>query len=97
MEDKIADEYRDQVKKAAALLKEAGCKEVYLFGSIAENKMRENSDIDLAVRGCPPGRYFELLGKLMLELDCPVDLIDLDREDSFTRHLQTEGNLIHVS
>ena len=97
MKDKIADKYREQVEKAASILNEAGCEEVYLFGSIAENRGREDSDIDLAVRGCPPGMYFELLGKLMLELDSHIDLVNLDKEDSFTHYLETEGSLIHVS
>lgn len=93
----MTDKLKKQVEKAAALLKQAGCKEVYLFGSVAENKEHDGSDIDLAIRGCPPGKFFELLGKLMLELDCPVDLVNLDREDTFTRHLLSEGNLINVA
>lgn len=76
-----------RVEKAAALLKNAGCKEVYLFGSVADNSEHEDSDIDLAIKGCPPGRFFELLGKLIVELDCPVDLVNLDHDDAFSMHL----------
>lgn len=88
---------KERVEKAATLLKSAGCKEVYLFGSVADNSEHEGSDIDLAIKGCPPGKFFELLGRLMLELDCPVDLVNLDSEDAFTRHLLSEGNLINVA
>jgi predicted nucleotidyltransferase len=88
---------KKRVEKAAALLKSAGCKEVFLFGSVAEGNDNENSDIDIAVKGCPPGRFFELLGKLMLELDCRVDLVNLDHEDPFSRHLLNKGQLLHVA
>jgi predicted nucleotidyltransferase len=86
-----------RVEKAASLLKSAGCKEVYLFGSVAEGNDNESSDIDIAIKGCPPGRFFELLGKLMLELDCRVDLVNLDHEDAFSKHLLNKGQLLHVA
>jgi hypothetical protein len=41
------------------VLKEHGAREVYLFGSAATDKMREGSDVDLAVTGLPPERFFE--------------------------------------
>ena len=62
-----------------------------MFGSLAEGNVREDSDIDLAVRGCPSGKYFHILGKLLIELNHSVDLVNLDREDSFLKHLEKEG------
>ncbi|NLF97356.1 MAG: nucleotidyltransferase domain-containing protein [Candidatus Riflebacteria bacterium] len=88
---------KKRVEKAAALLKSAGCKEVYLFGSVAEGNDNEDSDIDIAIKGCPQGRFFELLGRLMLELDCEVDLVNLDHEDAFSKHLLNKGQLLHVA
>jgi len=88
--------YREDVEKAIKILRDVGCKEVYLFGSLAEGNTREGSDIDLAVRGCPSGMFFHALGKLMLELNHPIDLIDLDRDNDFARYLEGEGSLIHV-
>lgn len=88
--------YREDVKKAIKILRDVGCKEVYLFGSLAEGNTREGSDIDLAVRGCPSGMFFHALGKLILELNHPIDLVDLDRDNDFARYLEREGSLIHV-
>lgn len=93
----MTEKMKKRVEKAATLLKSAGCKEVFLFGSVAEGNANENSDIDIAIKGCPPGRFFELLGKLMLELDCRVDLVNLDHEDDFSRHLLNKGQLLHVA
>jgi predicted nucleotidyltransferase len=93
----MTEKMKKRVERAATLLKSAGCKEVFLFGSVAEGNDNENSDIDIAIKGCPPGRFFELLGKLMLELDCRVDLVNLDHEDAFSRHLLNKGRLLHVA
>ena len=95
--NKIPPEYRDEVNKAISFLKQEGCKEIYIFGSLAEGKSKTKSDIDIAVKGCPPGKFFNILGKLMLELHCPVDLIDLDKDKEFAQHIENQGDLINVS
>jgi len=58
--------------------------------------VKGKSDIDLAIRGCPQGIFFHLLGKLLMELDYPVDLVDLDRQDAFAQYLEKEGELIPI-
>lgn len=93
----IPEKHKVEIDKAIRLLKDAGCSEVYLFGSIVDGRANENSDIDLAAKGCPPGRFFAILGRLMVELECPVDLVNLDGNDLFSEYLQKEGELIHVS
>jgi len=93
----IPTAYREDVEKAVKILRNVGCKEVYLFGSLAEGNAREGSDIDLAVRGCPSGTFFHVLGKLLLELEHPIDLIELDVDNNFAQYLEEEGNLIYVS
>ncbi len=95
--NEIPQNYREDIARAVKILKDAECKEVFLFGSLAEGQVREGSDIDLAVRGCPSGMFFRVLGKLLLELDHPVDLVDLDREDDFAKYLKREGALVRVS
>lgn len=93
----IPTAYREDVEKAVKILRNVGCKEVYLLGSLAEGNAREGSDIDLAVRGCPSGTFFHVLGKLLLELKHPIDLIELDVDSDFAQYLEEEGNLIYVS
>jgi len=88
--------YQKDVKRAVDILKTAGCTEVFLFGSLTTGTVRENSDIDLAIRGCPKGNFFRVLGKLMLELDHPVDLVNLDKQDAFARYLEMEGRLLAI-
>ncbi|MBM3136290.1 MAG: nucleotidyltransferase domain-containing protein [Chloroflexi bacterium] len=98
MEEKvqIPKAYRKDVRRAVELLKEAGCTHIFLFGSLAGGKVRDGSDIDLAIRGCPKGKFFRLLGQLLLELDHSVDLVNLDRQDAFTRYLEERGELLQI-
>jgi predicted nucleotidyltransferase len=96
MKVQIPKIYQKDVHRAVEILKEAGCTHVFLLGSLAGGAIRDGSDIDLATRGCPKGRLFHLLGKLLLELDHPVDLVNLDRQDAFARYLEEEGELLQV-
>lgn len=41
-----------------AMSGEAGCSEIFLFGSLASGEVGDKSDIDLAIRGCPQGKFF---------------------------------------
>jgi len=85
-----------QLEKAVAALKAAGAREVYLFGSATTGKLREGSDIDLAVSGLPPERFFEAMGDAGDILGRPFDLIDLDEPSPLTQYLREEGELRRV-
>ena len=84
------------VRKAADVLKAEGAKEVFVFGSAANGSLRPDSDIDLAVAGLPPERFYRAMGKAADALGRSVDLIDLDESTPFTRHLTQEGELQRV-
>ncbi len=98
MDDKVQlpEIYQKDVRRAVEILKEAGCTDIFLFGSLTTGKIKDKSDIDLAIRGCPKGKFFHLLGRLLLELDYPVDLVNLDRQDAFARYLEEEGELLQI-
>lgn len=93
----MAPSVLDLVAKAGAILVEEGATEVYLFGSAAEGRVREESDLDLAVRGLPAARYFRAVGRLLRELPCPVDVINLDGDTPFARRLLERGRLRRVA
>jgi predicted nucleotidyltransferase len=84
---------RERIKRAAAALRDAGAREVYVFGSAATGRLRTDSDVDLAVSGLPPERFFRAMGIAWDELGRPLDLVDLDDETPFTRYLREEGEL----
>lgn len=84
------------VRRAVEILKGVGCTDIFLFGSLATGNIRGESDIDLAIRGCPKEKFFHLLGRLLLDLDYPVDLVNLDRQDAFAHYLEKEGGLLQI-
>lgn len=84
------------IERAVAVLKAAGAREVYVFGSAATNTMRSDSDIDFAVTGLPPRVFFRAMSDAECALGLPLDLIDLDEDSPFTRYLKTEGELRRV-
>lgn len=62
---------------------------VILFGSSIE---KENAnDIDIGIKGMPPGRFFEFYGELLLSLPKRIDVVDLSKENSFNRLVEKEG------
>jgi predicted nucleotidyltransferase len=90
-------ELRQAIDRAAAILQDAGAEAVYLFGSIAEGPLRPDSDIDLAVTGLPPARFFQAMGRALTILPRPLDLVDLDVDTPFTRYLKQKGKLRRVA
>ena len=63
---------------------------VLLFGSGADPKI-EADDIDLAVEGIVPEKFFNFYGDLLFSLSKPVDLIDLSKDSKFNRLVYREG------
>jgi len=90
------EELRELVGRAAQVLKAAGASEVYLFGSTARGTLHKGSDVDLAVVGLPPERFFRAMGQACDVLGRPLDLVDLDEVSPFTRYLREEGELVRV-
>ena len=84
------------VERAAAELKVAGAREVYVFGSAAKGTSGAASDLDLAVSGLPPSVFYRAGARLSDLLGRSVDLIDLDISTPFTRYLREENELVRV-
>lgn len=89
--------YQEDIKKAIKILKENGAKEVYIFGSIANGKFNENSDIDIAIRGLEESEFYKVASILMFELEHKFDLIDLDdKANDFSQMISKVGGLLKV-
>ena len=84
------------VSRAVQILTDGGCSHIYVLGSVAAGTSRPDSDIDFAVRGCPPERFFRLQGRLLLELTRSADLIDLDVDPELAAFLERKDRLVHV-
>ncbi|MBM4080168.1 MAG: nucleotidyltransferase domain-containing protein [Planctomycetes bacterium] len=91
------DSLGHRLSAAAAALKAAGAREVYVFGSAATGRLTDESDVDLAVAGLPAHKFFHAMGAAGDALGRPIDLIDLDDENLFTAYLKRKGKLQRVA
>ncbi|MEW6263285.1 MAG: nucleotidyltransferase domain-containing protein [Thermodesulfobacteriota bacterium] len=89
-------EIADFIERAVATLKAAGAKEIYLFGSMADGEASDVSDVDLAVSGLPPERFYQAMSEAAEVLQRPLDLVDLDEDNLFTCYLKKKGKLRRV-
>ena len=83
----------NKLATATKILKNAGCSEVYLFGSQATGRANKNSDVDLGIRGLSSNSFFALHYDLERALNMRVDLVDFDYQKDFFELLQRLGEL----
>jgi len=83
---------QSDIDKAVKILEVAGCSECYIFGSVADGRVQEDSDIDIAVRGLPPELFFYVYARLPTK----IDLVDLDDGSRFSKRLLKQGAMIRV-
>lgn len=67
-----------ELERAVHILKEEGCKEIYVFGSLATGRATEKSDIDIGIKHYPKERFFRIYGRLMMGIDHHFDLVDFE-------------------
>lgn len=84
----ISPEDRETIVRLA---QRHGVRRILLFGSSATESPAEAGDIDLAVEGVEPSRFFAFYGDLMFGLSKPVDLVDLGKQSRFTELVRREG------
>ena len=93
----MTENMKRKIEAAGRILKAEGAKAVYLFGSVRDAANDDYSDIDLAVSGLPAEKFFKAMGKACDVLERPLDLIDLDEDNLFSKYLKEKGKLLHVA
>jgi len=96
MELNIPQRYRKDVETATNLLKDEGCQSVFLFGSLVTGKIRDNSDIDIGIKGLPKGKFLGLYGRLHFDFENKIDLVDFDANSDFYSMLDSIGEVIQI-
>lgn len=89
----ISVEDRDTITQIAACY---DIERLLLFGSSLD-PTRSPRDIDLAVEGLAPERFFDFYGDLLFGVSMPVDLIDLTEDTKFNRLVRDGGMLLYGS
>ena len=85
-----------EVLRAAEALGRFGAREVYLFGSRARATPRPDSDIDLAVRGLPPEKFYRAVAEALSVCAVPLDVVDLDDPGPLMDLLRRKGDFVRV-
>jgi predicted nucleotidyltransferase len=84
-----------ELAKIISLSKEFDAEKVLLFGSCLED-VESAHDIDIAVKGVKPEKFFEMYGRILGEVDSEVDLIPLeDTREHFAKRILEKGRLIY--
>ncbi|MDR2439191.1 MAG: nucleotidyltransferase domain-containing protein [Planctomycetaceae bacterium] len=94
--NKIPKRYQKDIKTAVDLLKNEGCKSVYLFGSMVTGKIHDHSDIDIGIKGLPAERFFSVYSKLYGNLSTNIDLVDFDFDTDFFSLLNELEEIIEI-
>lgn len=87
--------FKRELDKIVDISKEFGAKKVLLFGSCVED-INSVHDIDIAVSGIKPREFFRYYGKVSMEVEDEVDIVDLDevREHLYKRIL-SKGKILY--
>ena len=93
----IHEHFQKDIDLAVKILKEAGCQEIFIFGSLANGEASADSEIDLAIRGCPPRLFFKTWGKLLRRLEHSTHLVDLDEDNPQVEYIKKWGGLKRVA
>ena len=93
----LPEDLKRDIALATKILIEDGCKEVYVFGSIAKGSYTSNSDIDIATVGLPKQRFFAAYGRILANVRRQVDLVGLDYDMDFGNRLKEVGTLSRVA
>jgi predicted nucleotidyltransferase len=87
----ILKEEKETIKRLA---KEYGARRMWLFGSCLDEDAEPN-DIDLAVEGVAPEKFYRFYGRLFKELPRPVDLVDMADDLPIVSIVRDTGVLIY--
>jgi len=96
MEISIPQKYQKDIEIATNLLKNEGCKSIYLFGSLVTGKNHDGSDLDIGIKGLPEGKFFETCAKIYFAVDNEIDIVDFDTNADFYNLLSRLGEVVEI-
>jgi len=96
MELNIPQKYQKDIELATNLLRDEGCRSIFLFGSLVTGKSHDGSDIDIGIKGLPRGKYFETCAKVYFALDNHIDIVDFDNNEEFYHLLDRLGEVVEI-
>jgi len=88
--------FETELKKIVEISKEYGAEKIILFGSCLKD-LKSANDIDIAVAGVKPERFFEMYGKILSEIFTDMDLIPLEyAREHLSKRIFEQGKLLYA-
>lgn len=88
----LAETVKETIVRIA---REYGVRRIWLFGSSLDPSIDEPNDIDLAVEGVSPERFYEFYAKLGRALPSIIDLIDMESDDPMRHIVRDRGVVLY--
>jgi len=86
-------DFETKVRRVEAILREAGAREVYVFGPAVEKGSRDLDDVRFAVRGLPPEVYYKTLADVWDVTGSFPTVQNLEDDDPLARFLEQHDEL----
>jgi predicted nucleotidyltransferase len=88
--------FEAELSKIVTVSKEFHVDKIILFGSCLDN-VESARDIDIAVSGIDPKKFFKYYGRISAEIDGEVDIVDLDdMRQHFYNKIINQGRIIYA-
>jgi predicted nucleotidyltransferase len=81
--------------RGTSVFKKYGIAKAVIFGSLAEERYSQTSDIDILVKDLSNEKYWEFRRELEEALDIPVDLYTDKDDPNFVTKILSRGELIY--
>ncbi|MGE5341609.1 MAG: nucleotidyltransferase family protein [Candidatus Omnitrophota bacterium] len=87
--------FKNDLNEIIQISKEYDAEKVFLFGSCLEG-IESAKDIDIAVQGINPEKFFEMYGKILGATDNEIDLVPIENvREHFANSIFENGKLIY--
>ena len=86
---------KEELSRIVDISRDFGAKKVFLFGSCLED-IDSAQDIDIAVSGVNPGKFFKYYGKVSMAVEDEVDIVDFDDvRDPLHKRILSKGRMLY--
>lgn len=94
-EARAAEFKRQLQEKGTPIFKKYNLQTVYIFGSVAAGRIRQDSDVDLYVSSLPADKYWNFRHELEETVQLPIDLYTDSDDYTFIRKIVERGEKVY--
>lgn len=92
----MSDKMRQAVvMRGTPVFKKYNIKKAVLFGSVADGRSRETSDVDILVMPLPNQAYWDFMSDLEQSLECFVDVYTQEDDPEFVEKILARGEVVY--